>query len=417
MCSEVDKDSLHANLADEVVCIGANDSQKSYLNIKSIIEAAYQTGADAIHPGFGFLSENSEFAKICQECNLKFIGPNYNVIKLLGNKSNSKKLAKEAGIPVIPGSDGSIVSKKEAKKLAKEIGYPILLKAANGGGGKGIRIVKTEEEFDSNYNLVKMEAQKAFKDQEIYLEKYIEGPRHIEIQILADEHGNIVHLGERDCSIQRKNQKIIEESPSNYISEKIRAKMGEAAKTLVSKAKYTNAGTIEFLVDKDKKFYFMEMNTRLQVEHPVTEMVNNIDIVKWQIKIASGQKLDVSQKDIKPFGHSIECRINAEDPSNNFIPCPGKIENLHLPGGNGIRVDSHIYSGSFVPPYYDSMIAKIIVHGTNRQDAIAKMKSAIGETIIEGIKTNTDFLFEILGKEEYISGNYDTNFIDQTTAK
>jgi len=411
--SEADKDSLHTNLADEKICIGPNESKKSYLNIRSIIEAAYLTGADAIHPGFGFLSENDHFAKICEESNIKFIGPNHEVIHKLGNKSNAKKLAKEVGVPVIPGSSECIKTKEEAYKVASQIGYPIILKAANGGGGKGIRVVYKENELDTAYNLVKTEAQKAFNDQEIYIEKFIENPRHIEVQIMADEHGNIIHLGERDCTIQRKNQKIIEESPSSYITDKVRSKMGEAAKNLAVAAKYTNVGTIEFLVDKDKKFYFMEMNTRLQVEHPITEAVTGIDIVKWQLKIANGEKLTISQKDIRIKGHSMECRINAENPSNNFLPSPGKIEELHLPGGNGVRVDTHIYGGYFIPPTYDSMIAKIITHADNRKECIAKMKSALGETIIEGIQTNRDFIFDILNNKTFVQGDYSTDFIEK----
>ena len=409
--SEIDKDSLHTNLADEAICVGPAESKKSYLNIKAIIEAAYITGAEAIHPGFGFLAENDYFAKVCEECNIKFIGPKYQVIKLMGNKTNAKKLMKEAGVPVISGSDGCVKNLEEAKNISKQVGYPIMIKAANGGGGKGIRLVNEEKELENAYNIVKVEAQKAFNDEEIYIEKFIENPRHIEIQILADEHGNVIHLGERDCSVQRKNQKILEESPSTFINEETRSKMGEAAKKAVNASGYFNAGTIEFLVDKNKNFYFMEMNTRLQVEHPVTEMVTGIDIVKWQIKIAYGEKLDVNQKDINIKGHSIECRINAETPKNNFMPSPGKIVSLHLPGGNGIRIDTHIYSGYFIPPTYDSMIAKVIVYAENREKAIAKMKSAIGEVIVEGINTNTDFLFEILNNHNFIAGNFDTSFI------
>lgn len=411
--SEIDKCSLHANLADEGVCIGPAHSSKSYLNIKSIIEAACLTGCDAIHPGFGFLSENSNFAKICEESNIKFIGPNYKTIELMGNKSNAKELMKQNGIPVIPGSHGSIKNLEVAKQVATDLGYPIMLKAANGGGGKGIRIVKKQEDLENAYNMVKNEALKSFNDDEVYIEKFIEKPRHIEMQVLADEYGNVIYLGERDCTIQRKNQKILEESPSLYITSETRTKMGEAAVKAVIASKYYNAGTIEFLVDKNNNFYFMEMNTRLQVEHPVTEMVTGVDIVKLQIKIAAREKLAIKQEDVKLKGHSIECRINAENPDKNFMPSPGCIKELHIPGGNGIRVDTAIYQGYCVPPTYDSMIAKLIVHADTRLDAIAKMKSAIGEFITYGIDTNTDFIFEILNNKKFVSGDYDTSFVEK----
>ena len=415
--SEADKEALHTRLADEAICVGPSIPTKSYLNVKNILEAACITGADSLHPGFGFLSANANFAKMCEETGLKFIGPSYKVIELMGNKSNSKELMKKAGVPVIPGSEGSIKGIIEAQKIAKQIGYPIILKAAAGGGGKGIRIVEKEEELENAYNIVKQEAKNSFNDDEIYIEKYIQNPRHVEIQILADEHGNIVHLGERDCSIQRRNQKVIEESPSTILNEKLRSKMGEAAIKAVKASKYTNAGTIEFLVDKEKNFYFMEMNTRIQVEHPVTEMVTDTDIVKEQILIASGEKLSFSQKDIEFRGHSMECRINAENPEKNFRPCPGKIIDLNLPGGNGVRVDTAVYTGYNIPPVYDSMIAKLIVHAKTRKEAISKMKRALEEFVIDGIDTNIDFLYQILENKNFIDGNFDTSFIQKELNK
>ena len=415
--SEVDKDAMHVKLADEAICIGPANSSKSYLNFKNIIEAANITGADAIHPGFGFLSENSQFAKICEESNIKFIGPNYKVIELMGNKSNAKELMKNAGVPVIPGSDGSVKGLKDAIKIANEIGYPVMLKAAAGGGGKGIRIVNIPEELESNYNIVKQEAKLSFNDDEIYIEKFVKNPRHVEIQILADEHGNVIHLGERDCSIQRRNQKVIEETPSTAIDDKLRNKMGEAAIKAVKASGYTSCGTIEFLVDCDKNFYFMEMNTRIQVEHPITEERTGIDIVKAQIRISAGEPLKIKQKDVKFNGYSIECRINAENPAKNFRPCPGTITGVILPGGNGVRVDTAIYSGYTIPSNYDSMIAKIITHGDTRNEAISKMKRALEETVIEGVDTNIDFLFKIIKNPNFIRGNFDTSFIEKEILK
>ena len=415
--SEVDKDAMHTRLADEAICIGPAVSSKSYLNIKNIIEAAHITGADGIHPGFGFLSENSHFAKICEESNIKFIGPKPEVIDLLGNKSKAKELMKSAGVPVIPGSEGSVTGLTDAKKIAEKIGYPVMLKAAAGGGGKGIRIVNSPDELESNYNIVKQEAKVSFNDDEIYIEKFIENPRHVEIQILADEHGNVIHLGERDCSIQRRNQKIIEETPSTAIDDKLRNKMGEVAVKAAKTAGYSNCGTIEFLVDSDKNFYFMEMNTRIQVEHGITEERTGIDIVKEQIRIAAGETLRFKQKDIEFRGHSIECRINAENPSKNFMPCPGTITGLNLPGGNGIRIDTAIYEGYTIPPTYDSMIAKIITHGDTRNEAISKMKRALEETVIEGVDTNIDFLFQIIKNQNFIRGNFDTSFIEKEILK
>ena len=411
--SEADKEALHTKLADEAICIGPANPKQSYLNIKNIIEAANITKTDSIHPGFGFLSENAEFEKICEESNIKFIGPKSNVINLLGNKSNSKKLMQQEGVPTIPGSDGSVKNLKEAVLVCEKIGYPVLLKASAGGGGKGIRQVNSFDELETNYNIVKQEAKNAFNDDEIYIEKFIQNPRHVEIQILADEHGNIVHLGERDCSLQRNHQKIIEETPSTAIDEKLRNKMGNAAIKAAKAAGYTSCGTVEFLVDKDKNFYFMEMNTRIQVEHPITEMRTGIDIVKEQIKIAAGEKLRFKQKDIEFRGSSIECRINAENPSKKFRPSPGTITGINLPGGNGVRVDTAIYAGYTVPANYDSMIAKIIVHGQTRGEAISKMKRALEELVVDGIDTNRDFLYSIITHPDFIRGNFDTSFIEK----
>ena len=409
--SEADKNALHVQLADEAICVGPAPSNKSYLNVKAILEAACLTGADSIHPGFGFLSENPNFAKICQETGIKFIGPDYKLIELLGNKSKAKETMKRAGVPVVPGSDGLIYSKEQAVNLAEQIKYPVMLKASAGGGGRGIRVAYSKEELEKEYDIVKQEAKVSFNDDSLYLEKFVENPRHVEIQILPDEHGNCIHLGERDCSVQRRNQKVLEETPSGILDEKTRKKMGEVAVKAVKEIGYSNAGTIEFLVDKNQDFYFMEMNTRIQVEHPVTEMVTGVDIIKEQIKIAGGEELTYKQEDIKFEGHSMEVRINAENPDKNFMPCPGTITGLHLPGGNGIRVDTAIYSGYTVPPTYDSMLAKLIVHGKNREESIAKMKSAVAEFVVEGITTNIDFLLKILENENFKTNNYDTSFI------
>ena len=409
--SEADKNALHVQLADEAICVGPAPSNKSYLNVKAILEAACLTGADSIHPGFGFLSENPNFAKICQETGIKFIGPDYKLIELLGNKSRAKETMKRAGVPVVPGSDGLIYSKEQAINLAEQIKYPVMLKASAGGGGRGIRIAYSKEELEKEYDIVKQEAKVSFNDDSLYLEKFVENPRHVEIQILADEHGNCIHLGERDCSVQRRNQKVLEETPSGILDEETRKKMGEVAVKAVKEIGYSNAGTIEFLVDKNKDFYFMEMNTRVQVEHPLTEMVTGVDIIKEQIKIAGGEELTYKQEDIKFDGHSMEVRINAENPDKNFMPCPGTITGLHIPGGNGVRVDTAIYSGYTVPPTYDSMLAKLIVHGKNREESIAKMKSAVAEFVVEGITTNIDFLLKILGNENFKANNYDTSFI------
>ena len=415
--SEIDKNALHTKLADEAICIGPANPKQSYLNIKNIIEAARITKADSIHPGFGFLSENANFAKICEESNIKFIGPTSRVINLLGNKSNSKELMKREDVPVIPGSEGSITGLKEALKIAEKIGYPVMLKASAGGGGKGIRVVNNKKEMEMSYNIVKQEAKNSFYDDEIYIEKYIRNPRHVEIQIMADEYGNVVHLGERDCTIQRNHQKIIEETPSSVVDEKLRNKMGQAAIKAAKAAGYTSLGTVEFLVDINKDFYFMEMNTRIQVEHPITEERTGIDLVKEQIRIAAGEKLKYKQKEIEFRGHVIECRINAENPAKNFMPSPGKIGEINLPGGNGVRIDTAIYSGYVIPPNYDSMIAKIITHGTSRNEAISKMKRALEELVVDGIETNRDFLFEIIRNPDFIRGSFDTSFIEKQILK
>ncbi len=412
--SEADRNALHTQLADEAVCIGPAKSSASYLNMANILSAACITKAQAIHPGFGFLSENSVFASMCEECNIKFIGPDSKTIELMGNKSNARKLMIEAGVPVTPGSDGVIESVEKAFEFADKFGYPVMIKASSGGGGKGIRIVRKREELEESFNTAKNEAKANFGDDSVYMEKLIENARHIEVQILADEYGNVIHLGERDCSLQRRNQKVLEESPSAAIDEKTRKNLGETAVRAARAADYKNAGTIEFLYSRDGQFYFMEMNTRIQVEHPVTEMVTDIDLIKEQLKIASGEPISFEQKDVCISGHSIECRINAEDPDNNFAPSPGKISYLLMPGGgNGLRVDSAVYAGYTIPPYYDSMIAKVITKGKDRNEAIAKMKRALDEFVIEGIKTNIDFQLELLNNDMYRKGEFDTSFISK----
>ena len=409
--SEADKNAFHVKLADEAVCIGPAISSKSYLNVKAILEACCLTGADSIHPGYGFLSENVAFAKMCNEMGINYIGPSYELIELMGNKSKAKETMQKAGVPVVLGSEGNVESLQGAKDIAIKIGYPVIMKAVSGGGGKGIRIANSEEELIRYYDVIKAEAKKSFNDDRIYIEKYIKNPRHIEIQVIADKHGNVAHLGDRDCTVQRKNQKVLEESPSTYIDEKLRQKMEKTSVKAIEKIGYTNAGTIEYLVDKEGNFYFMEMNTRLQVEHPVTEMVTGVDLVKEQIRIAAGEKLSKEVRELKITGHSMECRINAENPDKNFMPCPGKIEGLNIPGGNGIRVDTAIYQGYTIPHNYDSMIAKLIVHGRDRADSINKMKSALGEFVIDGITTNIDFLYKLLENPEFIKNDYDTSFI------
>lgn len=411
--SEADKEALHTQLADEAVCIGPAVASESYLSMERILSAALTSGADAIHPGFGFLSENSQFAELCETCGIIFIGPSSEVIGKLGNKSIARKTMEEAGVPVIPGYSACIYDAETGKKIARKVGYPVMIKAALGGGGKGMRTAQSELEFESAFLTAQSEAKHAFGDEAMYMEHFIDHPRHIEFQILADAHGNVVHLGERDCSIQRNHQKLIEESPSPVLTDKLRKQMGEAAVRAAKASGYTNAGTIEFLLEKCGAFYFMEMNTRIQVEHPVTEWVTGIDLIKEQIRIAQGMPLSVSQEDIVLTGHAIECRINAEDPANNFRPSPGTITDLYLPGGKGVRIDTAIYTGYTVPPYYDSMLAKLIVHAKNREEAILKMRSALGEVIIEGIQTNVDYQYEILHHPDFVSGNTDIEFIEK----
>ena len=409
--SEADRDCLHTLLADEAICIGPAPSTQSYLNMERILTATVAMKADAIHPGFGFLSENARFAELCEKCNITFIGSSADIINRMGNKSEARKTMMDAGVPVVPGGKEAVHEVEEARLVAEKIGYPVMIKASSGGGGKGMRISRGSEDFNANFQNAQMESIKGFSDDTMYIEKYIEKPRHIEFQIMADKFGNVVHLGERDCSIQRRHQKVLEESPSAAISEELRRKMGETAVLAAKSVGYENAGTIEFLLDKHKNFYFMEMNTRIQVEHPVTELVSGLDLIKEQIRVAAGEPLSVTQKDVKITGHAIECRINAENPEKNFMPCPGLITNVHVPGGNGVRVDTHIYNDYKVPANYDSMLMKLIVHGKDRTEAIAKMRSALGELIIEGIETNVDFQFDILSHEAYQSGDIDTDFI------
>ena len=409
--SEADKEALHTQLADEAICIGKAAPADSYLNMERILSATIASKAEAIHPGFGFLSENAKFAEMCEKCKIAFIGPPSEVIHKMGDKQEARKTMMNAGVPVVPGTKEAVYSAKEGQKIAEEIGYPVLIKAASGGGGKGMRISRSSQDFSDNFKLAQQESVNAFGDDTMYIEKYVESPRHIEFQILADKFGNIVSLGERDCSIQRRHQKMIEEAPSVALDEKLRKKMGEVAVKAAKAANYENAGTIEFLLDKDKNFYFMEMNTRIQVEHPVTEMVTGLDLVKEQITIAAGEPLRFKQKDIHISGHAIECRLNAENPEKNFMPCPGKIEYLHLPGGNGVRIDSAIYSGYTIPPNYDSMIAKIIVFAKDRESAIAKMRSALGEVNVDGIITNLDYQYEIINHPVFQSGDINTHFI------
>ncbi|TFJ74419.1 acetyl-CoA carboxylase biotin carboxylase subunit [Carnobacterium maltaromaticum] len=412
--SEADKDALHMQLADEAICIGPAKATDSYLNMQSILSAAVVTKAQAIHPGFGFLSENSVFATMCGECNITFIGPDAETIDMMGNKANARALMIEADVPVIPGSDGFVTSVEMAVEIADQLGYPVMLKAAAGGGGKGIRKVMKPEELEAAYLSASSEAGAAFGDDRMYMERIIQYARHIEVQILADNYGHVIHLGERDCSLQRNNQKIIEESPSVAISDKERQILGETAVRAAKHVGYKNAGTIEFLVDQNG-FYFMEMNTRIQVEHPVTEMATGIDIVKEQLLIASGKKMTLEQSDIHLTGHTIECRINAENPAFHFAPSPGRIDYLLLPsGGLGLRVDSAMFAGYEIPPYYDAMIAKIITKGENRSEAIAKMKRALSELVIDGIVTNQFFQEDLLQDERFVNGDYDTNFLQDT---
>lgn len=409
--SEADKDALHAELADEKVCIGPAQALGSYLNMQSIISATVTTKADAIHPGFGFLSENSKFAQMCDQCNITFIGPSAKVMDSMGNKSEARKTMMAAGVPVIPGSKEAVHNAEDGLAIAKEVGFPVMIKASSGGGGKGMRISRSEEDFTENFNTAQQESVNAFADDTMYIERYVESPRHVEFQILADKYGNVIHLGERDCSVQRRHQKMIEESPCIAISEELRAKMGATAVQAAKTVGYENAGTIEFLLDKSGNYYFMEMNTRIQVEHPVTEMVTGLDLIKEQIRIAAGEKLQYSQEDIKISGHAIECRINAEDVNKGFRPCPGVIEDIYIPGGNGVRIDTAVYSGYEIPPFYDSMMLKVIVHDRNRADAIAKMRSVLGEIVIEGVTTNLDFQYDLINHPVFVSGDINTDFI------
>ena len=409
--SEADRDALHTLLADEAICIGPAPSAESYLNMEQILTACVAMKADAIHPGFGFLSENARFAELCEKCHIRFIGPPAEVIHRMGNKSEARKTMMEAGVPVIPGSKEPVFTVEEGLKTAREVGFPVMIKASSGGGGKGMRVSYGEDDFASNFQNAQMESVKGFSDDTMYIERFVERPRHIEFQILADSFGNVVHLGERDCSIQRRHQKLLEEAPSAAISEELRERMGQAAVKAARSVHYENAGTIEFLLDKNKEFYFMEMNTRIQVEHPVTEAVTDLDLIKEQIRIAAGEPLSVTQEDIQITGHAIECRINAENPDKHFMPCPGTITDIHLPGGRGVRVDTAVYNNYTIPPNYDSMILKLIVHDKDRPSAIAKMRSALGELVIEGITTNVDFQYELIGDRDFEDGNEDTDFI------
>ena len=411
--SEIDQDSVHVHLADEAVCIGPAQSRKSYLNVDNIISAALVTKCEAIHPGYGFLSENSNLVDMCIKNGIKFIGPYKEHIEKMGNKSEARKTMIEAGVPVVPGSEDSTNEATEALKIANEIGFPVIVKAASGGGGRGMRIVNNSEEFIDKFNMAKSESAAAFNDDSMYVEKFIEQPRHIEFQILADSHGNVIHLGERDCSIQRRNQKVLEEAPCQVISEELRNKMGEMALRAAKAVNYASAGTIEFLLDKYNNFYFIEMNTRIQVEHPVTEMVTGVDLIKEQIQIGYGEKLEIAQEEIKINGHAIECRINAENPNENFRPCPGQIEGYFPPGGYNVRMDSHIYSGYTIPPTYDSMIGKLIVWGRSREEAISRMNRALDEIVVAGISTNIDFQKEILNNESFLINDIDTSFIER----
>jgi acetyl-CoA carboxylase, biotin carboxylase subunit len=409
--SEADADCLHVTFADEAVCIGPPPGKDSYLKIPEIISAAQITGADAIHPGYGFLAENANFSEICAESDIKFIGPSPEMINAMGNKSYAKETMKKNGVPVIPGSNGIINDVDEGKNISSEIGYPVIVKASAGGGGKGMRIVWQDEEFSNAFQMAKAEAEAAFGNSDLYIEKFFENPRHIEIQIMGDSHGNVYHYGERDCSVQRRHQKLIEEAPSPAIDPEMRKRMGEAAVLGAKSVNYEGAGTIEFLFDRHKNFYFMEMNTRIQVEHPVTEMAYDVDLVRQQILVASGEHIETKPQ--VPIGHCIEFRINAEDPYMNFRPSPGKIVSLHYPGGFGVRIDSHIYQSYSIPPYYDSLIAKLIVWGKNREHAIARGKRALEEFTVEGIKTTIPFHLKVLEDKRFLSGNFDTSFLEK----
>ncbi len=414
--SEADEHSLHVRFADEDVCIGPARSADSYLNVPAVISAAEITGADAIHPGYGFLSESAYLAEVCEACHIKFIGPDPQVIRLMGDKARARRVMKKAGVPILPGSDGPVESEEKALKVAKEIGYPVIVKATNGGGGRGMRVVRAASELSHAVKTAQREAEAAFGVGDVYIEKYVESPRHIEFQVLGDQYGNVIHLGERECSIQRRHQKLLEESPSPALSEKMRRKMGSIVIDAAKAVQYTNAGTFEFLMDSDGRFYFMEANTRLQVEHPVTEMVTGIDIVKEQIRVAAGERLKFRQGDIVFTGHSIECRINAEDPET-FVPSPGVIHVFSVPGGPGVRVETLAHSECTISPYYDSMIAKIIVHGRDRQEAIARMRRTLEMTVIEGIKTSIPLHLHILNDPDFQAGNVSTAFMEQFLAR
>ncbi len=412
--SVADEDCLHVKLADEAICIGKARSQDSYLNINRIISAAIATGANAIHPGYGFLAENSQFAKLVEDCNLHFIGPTSDTIEKIGNKANARAIAKSNHVPILDGSETALESAEEGRALAKKIGYPVLLKAQNGGGGRGISIIYDEEGFNEIFQKTKLEAKASFNEDGLYLEKYIVNARHVEIQLMADHFGNMVHLGERDCSMQRRNQKVIEESPSPIMNPLLRRNMGMAAIKIAKAVNYRNAGTVEFLLDEFNKFYFIEMNTRIQVEHPVTEMATGLDLVKEQLMIAFDNPLSFKQTDVSIQGHTIECRVMAEDPLNDFMPSPGTINNLVLPGGPGVRVDTHIFNGAKIPPYYDSLIAKVICHAPTRKDAIRKMRVALEGFVVDGITTNIDFLYVMMHNPTFVKGSYDTNFVMKT---
>ncbi len=413
--SEADKESLHVTFADEAVCIGSALSKDSYLKIPSIISAAQITGADAIHPGYGFLAENANFSEICAESDIKFIGPSPKMISAMGDKAFAKDTMKKNGVPVIPGSDGIVKDSEEGKNFSEQIGFPVIIKASAGGGGKGMRIVWEKKDFDNAFQTARVEAESAFGNANVYVEKFIENPRHVEIQVLGDMFGNVYHYGERDCSVQRRHQKLIEESPSPVLDQKLREKMGESAILGAHAVNYEGAGTVEFLVDKHKNYYFMEMNTRIQVEHPVTEWVYGVDLVRQQILVAAGEKIETLPQ--KPNGHSIEFRINAEDPEFGFRPSPGKILSLHIPGGFGVRVDSHVYTSYTIPPYYDSLIAKLIVWGQKREHAIERARRALEEFVIEGIKTTIPFHLKVLEDERFLSGNFDTGFLEHFVFK
>jgi acetyl-CoA carboxylase biotin carboxylase subunit len=410
--SSADTESLHVKYADESVCVGKRLSSESYLRIPNIIAAAEITGAEAIHPGYGFLAENAEFAEICAENDFVWIGPPAAVISRMGDKAAARRTAIEAGVPVVPGSNGILASLEEAEAEAARIGYPVIIKATAGGGGKGMRIARDLEGLRKNFGTARSEAAAAFGNDGVYVERYLENPRHVEVQVLADQHGHCIHLGERDCSVQRRHQKLIEEAPSPAVNPELRARMGAAAVKLASSVGYVSAGTVEFLLDEDGSFYFMEMNTRIQVEHPVTEMVTDIDLVKEQIRIAAGEPLALRQEDVVMEGHAIECRINAENPERDFLPCPGRIFFFHAPGGPGIRVDTHVYSEYLVPPHYDSLLAKIIAHGSDRQEAIARMRRALSECVIEGIPTSMPFHLEVLANDVFLRGAATTKFLE-----